>query len=454
MSGLLHTVLAFVVAISVLVVVHEFGHYWVARRLGVKVLRFSVGFGRALWLRRFGADRTEWTIAAIPLGGYVKMLDENEGAVDPGERHRAFNRQPIWKRALIVLAGPAFNFFFAIAAYSAINMVGMDGLKPLVGTVAEHSLAAEGGFQPGDLLLTIDGQPLQSWDERRLYLYEKALDHAKVRFEVRDRDGVKQERVLDLSSLSAAEVGSGLVERQIGMVPALPPLQAVVGSLDAAGSAAKAGLQVGDRIVAIAGKPVAVWADLVDAVSIHPGVALSFTVQRGEVRQELLITPQDVESGGRHIGRIGAGVRIPELPADMRVKVHFAPLQAVGEGIETTWRMSMLTIKMLAKMLTLEISTKTISGPLTIAQYAGASAQIGFGSFVLFLAVVSVSLGVLNLLPVPVLDGGHLLFYVIEGVTGRPPSERVLHWGQQIGVALLVALMSLAFYNDVMRLFN
>lgn len=454
MSSMLHTVLAFVVAIAVLVVVHEFGHYWVARRLGVKVLRFSVGFGRPLWRRRFGADGTEWAIAAIPLGGYVKMLDENEGEVQPAERHRAFNRQPIWKRALIVLAGPAFNFLFAVAAYSAINMAGMDGLKPVVGTVAAHSLAADAGFQPGDLLLAMDDQPLQGWDERRLYLYEKALDHARVRFKVRDRDGITRERVLDLASLSAAEVGSGLVERQIGMMPALPPLLAVVGSLDATGSAAKAGLQVGDRILAIAGKPVAAWADLVQTVSGHPGQALSFTVQRGETRQQLVITPQDVESGGKHIGRIGAGVRIPELPPEMRVKVRFPPLQAIGEGIETTWRMSTLTVKMLFRMLTLEISTKTISGPLTIAQYAGASAQIGLGSFVLFLAVVSVSLGVLNLLPVPVLDGGHLLFYAIEAVTGRPPSERVLHWGQQIGVALLVALMSLAFYNDVMRLFN
>jgi len=454
MSGVLHSVLAFVVAISVLVVVHEFGHYWVARRLGVKVLRFSVGFGRVLWSRRFGADRTEWAVAAIPLGGYVKMLDENEGAVPAGERHRAFNRQPIWRRALIVLAGPAFNFLFAILAYSAVNMAGTDGLKPVVGTVAEHSLASDAGFRPGDLLLAIDDQPLQSWDERRLYLYEKALDHARVRFTVRDRDGVTQERVLDLGTLSAAEVGAGLVEKQIGMMPALPPLLAVIGSLDPAGPAGKAGLEVGDRILAVGDQPVAVWPELVAAVSSHPGQPLAFTVQRGDTRLQLRITPQDVESGGRHIGRIGAGVRIPELPPDLRVRVHYPPLAAVGEGVETTWRMSMLTLKMLARMVTLEVSTKTISGPLTIAQYAGASAQIGLGSFVLFLAVVSVSLGVLNLLPVPVLDGGHLLFYVIEGVTGRPLSERVLHWGQQIGVALLVALMSLAFYNDILRLFN
>jgi regulator of sigma E protease len=454
MSAMLYTVVAFVVAISVLVVVHEFGHYWVARRLGVKVLRFSVGFGRPLWSRRFGADQTEWAVAAIPLGGYVKMLDEGEGDVPAPERHRAFNRQPIWKRALIVLAGPAFNFFFAIGAYSGINMIGFDGLRPEVGKVAESSPASRAGFQSGDRLLSLDGRPVQSWDERRLYLYERALDQASVRFEVRDRDGVLHERVLDLASLSAAEVGSGLVERQIGLIPSLPPLLAVVGSLEVGGAAARAGLQVGDRVLAIDGQPIDAWPDLVSRVSTQPGKALRFTVQRGATRQDLTITPHETESAGRVIGRIGAGVEVPPLPAEFRVRVRYTPWQALVEGGETTWRMSMLTVKMLAKMVMLEVSTKTISGPLTIAQYAGASARVGLDSFVLFLAVVSVSLGVLNLLPVPVLDGGHLLFYLVEGVTGRPASERVLHWGQQVGLALLAALMALALYNDVMRLFN
>jgi len=454
MSGFLYTVLAFIIAISVLVVVHEFGHYWVARRLGVKVLRFSVGFGRPLWLRRFGRDQTEWSIAAIPLGGYVKMLDEHEGEVRQEELPRAFNRQPVWKRVLIVLAGPAFNFVFAVVAYSAINLAGIDGLRPVVGRVAESSLAERSGFRPGDEFLTIDTQPVQSWDERRLYLYEKALDRAMVHFEVRDRDGLRQQRTLDLSSLSPADVGAGMVERLIGMSPQLPEVLPVIGFLDGDGPAAKAGLNIGDRILSVNGQSVRTWSDFVSIVSSRPGEPLRFIFQRGAGRQEIVLAPQAVEQSGKTIGRIGAGVRIPAIPDEMRVTVRYAPTMAIVEGVETTWRMSLLTLKMLAKMLQLEVSTKTISGPLTIAQYAGASARVGFDSFVLFLAVVSVSLGVLNLLPVPVLDGGHLLFYLVEGVTGRPLSERVLYWGQQVGIALLFMLMALAFYNDIVRLLH
>jgi len=454
MSGLLFTILAFVVAISVLVVVHELGHYWVAKRLGVKVLRFSVGFGRPLWLRRFGRDQTEWSIAAIPLGGYVKMLDEHEGEVPANELPRAFNRQPVWKRVLIVLAGPAFNFLFAVTAYSAINLVGIEGLRPVVGRVAEGSLAERSGFRPGDELLSIDNQSVQSWDERRLYLYEKALDRAVVHFEVRDRDGLRQQRTLDLSSVSPADVGAGMVERLIGLSPKLPELLPIIGFLDADGPAAKAGLHVGDRILSVNGQAVHTWSDLVTIVSSRPGEPLRFILERGSARQEIVLAPNTVEQSGKPVGRIGAGVRIPVIPDEMRVTVRYTPTIAVATGAETTWRMSLLTLKMLGKMLMLEVSTQTISGPLTIAQYAGASARIGFESFVLFLAVVSVSLGVLNLLPVPVLDGGHLLFYLVEGVTGRPLSERSLYWGQQVGIALLFMLMALAFYNDIVRLLH
>jgi len=452
MISFLYTIIAFVAAISILVVVHEFGHYWVARRMGVKVLRFSLGFGKPLWMRRFGRDQTEWVLAAIPLGGYVKMLDEHEGEVAKQDLPRAFNRQSTPKRVAIVVAGPLFNFLFAILAYTILNMAGVEGMRPVVGKVAENSLAQQAGFRAGDEFITIDDYKVQSWDQRRLYLYEKALDRATVRFTVRDQDGRVHERNLDLSSLSAADVGAGLLERQIGMSPSLPEVSPVIGTLDERGAAAQAGLQVGDRIVAIDGRAVQTWQDMVKEVSARPGESLRLRVDRNGSVQEFSVTPQLVESGGQRLGRIGVGVRLPELPAELLVVVRYTPLAALADGVETTWRMSALTLKMLVKMLKLEVSTQTISGPLTIAQYAGASAQIGLDRFVMFLAVVSISLGVLNLLPIPVLDGGHLLIYLIEGIQRRPLSEAALYWGQQIGIALLVALMALAFYNDFMRL--
>jgi regulator of sigma E protease len=452
MIDFLYTIVAFVVAISVLVVVHEFGHYWVARRMGVKVLRFSLGFGKPLWARRFGTDQTEWVIAAIPLGGYVKMLDEHEEKVAKQDLPRAFNRQSTLKRVAIVVAGPLFNFLFAILAYTILNMVGTEGLRPVVGKVTESSLAQQAGFRQGDEFIAIDGYKVQSWDQRRLYLYERALDHATVTFTVRGLDGLTHERALDLSSLSAADVGAGLLERHVGLFPSLPALEPVIGTVDKRGSAAEAGLQVGDRVVAIDGHPVKTWQDMVKVVSAKPDVPLRLRVERSGITQEFRVIPKPIETNGQLIGRIGVGVRIPELPANMRVLVRHAPFSALTEGFETTWRMSSLTLKMLVKMLKLEVSAKTISGPLTIAQYAGASAQVGFDRFVMFLAVVSISLGVLNLLPIPVLDGGHLLIYLIEGIQGKPLSETALHWGQQIGIALLISLMVLAFYNDIMRI--
>ena len=454
MVNFIYMVFAFVIAISVLVVVHEFGHYWVARRLGVKVLRFSVGFGKPIWSRRLGRDKTEWAIAAIPLGGYVKMLDEREGKVAKRDLARAFNRQSIPKRIAIVLAGPFFNFAFAILAYSFLLMAGVEGIRPVVGQVAPNSLAERAGFESGDELLSVDDYKIESWDQRRLYLYERALDRATVRFTVTDKNRLKQDRLLDLSSLSAADVGAGLLERQIGLFPSLPEPEPLIGSLEEKGVAAQAGIKVGDRIVAIDERPVTTWQAVVATISTRAGQTLKVQVERNGSTQEFSITPQAVDSGGQRIGRIGVGVQRPELPADIRVRVQYGPLAAIGEGIDTTWRMSSLTLKMLAKMLVLEVSTDTISGPLTIAQYAGASAQIGFERFIQFLAVVSISLGVLNLLPVPVLDGGHILFYLIEGIRGRPLSDAALHWGQQIGIVLLIALMALAFYNDFTRLLH
>jgi regulator of sigma E protease len=453
MIDFLYYLVAFVVALGILIVVHEAGHFWVARRLGVKVLRFSVGFGKPLWVRRVGADRMELVVAALPLGGYVKMLDETEGTVDPTELPRAFNRQPVWKRIAIVLAGPMANFLFAVLAYWAVNIAGLDGLKPVVGRVLDASIAAEAGFREGDLLLQIDGRAVQSWDQHRLYLFRRALDRDRVSVEVRDRDGQAHTRVLDLSRFPVEQVNAGLVERGIGLFPALPSPLPVIGALEP-GPAASAGLTVGDRFVAIEGQTVRTWDDVATVIGNHPGRALAVTVERDGARRQVTLTPDSVEQDGRTVGRIRIRPQFAELPADMRVQVQFGPGAALAEALESTWSTSWLTLEMLYRMLKLEVSAENISGPITIAQYAGHSAKIGLTPFVLFLAFISISLGVLNLLPIPVLDGGHLMYYSIEAVKGSPVSERSLAWGQQIGVALLVALMVLAFYNDLTRLFR
>jgi regulator of sigma E protease len=454
MTEFIYSLIGFVVAVGILVTVHEFGHFWVARRLGVKVLRFSVGFGKPLYTRRAGPDQTEYVLAALPLGGYVKMLDETEGEVPERERARAFNRQPVWKRALIVLAGPGFNFLFAIFAYWLVYLGGTEGLKPVIGRVVEGSVAEQAGLHAGEEIVSVDGRPNRSWDEHRLYLLDRMLAGARVALAVRDTQGQVSTREIDLSRVSASQADARLLERGIGLYGYLPEPSPVIGGVMSGGPAQSVGLQAGDRVLEVDGVVTQGWADLVREIRARPGRSVSLKIERaGEIFQRELIT-EKAEANGQPFGRIGVEPQRVEIPEELRVKLRDGPFAALSRATEETWRMSAVTLKMLFRMLKLEVSSENISGPLTIAQYAGQSARIGLDSFLMFLGVISISLGVLNLLPVPVLDGGHLLYYAAEAIRGRPLPQRVLEWGQQFGIAILVALMALALYNDAVRLFG
>lgn len=454
MNGVLSSVFFFIIAIGVLVTVHEYGHFIVARRLGVKVLRFSVGFGVPLWSWRRRNDETEYVIAALPLGGYVQMLDEREAPVAEQELPRAFNRQPLGSRIAIVAAGPAFNFLFAILAYWAIFVVGVDGIKPLIGEVSKDSLAAEAGFRPGDLITGVEGEETATWNMVFLELLGRSLGSDRVRISVLDASQEERLRELDFSRLPAGVDRSNLMQ-VIGLGMHRPSLDAVIGSLDPGGAAAEAGLRVGDRIIAVDGRPIAHWEEWVEYVRAHPEQELRAEVERDGATLGLAVRPQRVATEQGDIGRIGAAVQLAaDMAEELRAKERYAVPTALLVAVQRTWDMTWLTAKMLVSMVGGEVSASNLGGPIRIAQYAGASAGAGAIQFIGFLALISISLGLLNLLPIPVLDGGHLLYYLIELVKGSPLSEQAQAFGQRIGIALLVGVMILAFYNDIVQLFG
>lgn len=453
--NLFEYVIPFVVALGVLIFFHELGHYLVARWCGVKVLRFSVGFGRPLMKWTVGPDRTEWVLAAFPLGGYVKMLDEREGEVASQDLARSFNRQSVWRRFAIVSAGPLANFLLAIVLYWGLFSTGTEELRPrLTLTEATQSIAREAGLRDGDTVVAVDGVPVRSWSDLRWLMLRGVLDQRQAAVQVRGESGGEQFLRLDFRGMRVDEADGDLLVR-IGLRPWRPAIPPVIGRVLDDGPAARAGLQSGDRIVMLGAEPVGSWADLVAVVRERGGVPVPALVERDGVRFETVLVPEQSVEDGQRIGRIGiSAADVPGLRDQMFTTVRYGPLEGLSRAAAKTWDTSVLTLKMIGRMLIGEVSWKNLSGPVTIADYAGQTAKLGIAHYLGFLALISISLGVLNLLPIPVLDGGHLLYYVVEIVKGSPVSERAMQLGQQLGLVVLAMLMVFAFYNDVMRLIS
>lgn len=454
MSNFLYYLAAFALVIGVLIVVHEYGHYLVARLCGVKVLRFSVGFGKPIWQRCYGADQTEWAIGAFPLGGYVKMLDEREAPVASEELHRAFNRQPVARRMAIVVAGPLANFLLAIFVYWGVFWHGTNELRPVLGTPPAATAAAAGGFEIGERVLKVGGEPVQTWEDVRWLLLQQAVNETTVQMEmINERQEIALRR-LDLSAIRESGWEGDAFDR-LGLTFYRPKLPALIGKVVSGGVADRAGLRSGDRILAIGEEAIENWSDVVRIVRAAPGQPLAVRVARDSGEYEISLTPELHEERGRSFGRIGVTVKDGGIPReDLTIRVSYGPVESFGKALRETWDKSVFSLVMLGKMVTGEVSWRNLSGPVTIADYAGQSAKLGIEYYLKFLALVSISLGVLNLLPIPILDGGHLMYYVVEIIKRGPVSERTMEIGQQIGMALLLMLMAFAFYNDINRLIS
>ena len=449
--NLLQTILAFLVALGSLVIIHELGHYWVARWCGVKVLRFSVGMGKVIYSRRIGPDQTEWALSILPLGGYVKMLDKRENpdiVLTADEQLREFTHQSVWRRMAIVVAGPVANFLMAITIFTGLYLYGIPEPAPRLRAPAEQSAAWQAGLRGGDLITAVNGEPIQLWSDVRWKLVRLIVEKNPAKLDVLragSAGGTTTATVtLPLNNLTTDALESDFVS-DLGLQLARP--KATLGMVDPSGAGAQAGLKSGDRIEAVDGKPIVDGLAFIELIRAAPEHAIQLSVVRNGIPMMLPVTPAKIVKDGKTFGQIK--VDIP-LGVEMIV-ARSSPIDALSKAVVRTWDSSVLQLKVIGKILTGNASVKNITGPITIADYAGQTARLGVITYLGFIAAISIGLGVMNLLPVPVLDGGLLLYYSLEVLTGRPVSERASQIGQRVGVGLLMSLMAVAFFNDIVR---
>ncbi|WP_421193541.1 sigma E protease regulator RseP [Aeromonas jandaei] len=450
MGGVLWNIGAFVVALGLLVAVHEFGHFWVARRCGVKVERFSIGFGKAIW-RRLGKDGTEYVLALIPLGGYVKMLDGRVDEIKPGDEQYAFNHKSVWARMAIVAAGPMANFVFALFALWLMFMIGVPAVKPVIGEVRPASIVAEAGILPGMEIVGVGDEQTGDW-ESVTYALLSHLGDQSVTLKVKaPQTSYTTDKNLSLESWKfdpdrESPIGS------LGIVPLGGKVLPVVSAVVAKSASEKAGLQVGDRIKRVGEQEITEWAQFVELVQHAPGAPLQVVVERNNRDLDVTLTPDTRKVQGKLVGFVGLSPQLVPLPDEYRILLQYGPLQALWQGAQKTWSLITLTFDMIGKLVAGIVSLDNLSGPISIAKGAGSSADYGLVYFLSFLALISVNLGIINLFPLPVLDGGHLVYFLIEAVTGKPVSERIQEVGFRIGAAILMLLMGIALFNDFARL--